>query len=162
MNLPNRIPELEQHLVSSDKTVYYLQKIFKYDDGYTETCILGVWDSPEGDIDKVAQNFIRQEKEFCEYNKFVKPHTFTIRKIRADVHSEVVESKSEHYGSLNKPKTLKCSSCGSNIHYGDSLISKHYDTCDRYFCCTGCLAEFEDAVEYSPKDSTDYNKLFNV
>lgn len=162
MNLPNRLPELEPQLISGGKTVYYLQKIIKYDEGHTESFIIGVWDSPDGDIDKAAQNVIRQDKEFCEYNKFVKPHTMTIRKVKTIISSEVVESKSEHLGMSVKPKTLKCSNCDGNIHYGDSLIVKHYDTCDRYFCCTDCLAEYEEAEKYSPEDSPQYDKLFDI
>lgn len=162
MKLPNRLPELEQYLVSDNKTLYYLQKIIKYDEGYTESFIIGVWDSPDGDIDKAAQNVLRQEKEFCEDNKFVKPHTMTIRKVKATISLEVIESRSDHYGLQIKPKTLKCSNCNSNINYGDSLVIKHYNVCDRYFCCSDCLAEFEEAEKYSPEDASTYNKLFNI
>jgi hypothetical protein len=160
MNLPNRLPELEPQLISGGKTVYYLQKIIKYDEGHTESFIIGVWNFPDGDIDKAAQNIIKQEKEFCKYNKFVKPHTMTIRKVKTTISSEVIESKSEHLGMSVKPKTLKCSNCDGNINYGDSLIVKHYDTCDRYFCCSDCLAEYEDmTAKYSPDDN-EYDKLF--
>ena len=106
MNLPNRLPELEHYLVSGGTTIYYIQKIIKYDEGHTESSIIGVWDSPNGDIDKAAQKVIRQEKEFCEYNKFVKPHTFTIRKIKTIISEEVIESQSEHYGITHKFKSL--------------------------------------------------------
>lgn len=162
MSLPNRLPELDQQLVFGDKTVYYLQEITKYDAGYSESHIVGIWDSPDGDIDKAAQNVIKQEKEFYEYNKFVKPHTFTIRKIKAVISQEVIESQSEHYGLKNKPKILKCSNCNGNINYGDSLVVKHYNTRDKYFCCNDCLAEFEDTTKYSPEDEPQYNKLFDV
>ena len=158
-NIPNRLPELEPQLVSGDKTVYYLQKIIKYDEGYTESFIIGVWDSPDGDIDKAAQNVIKQEKEFCKYNKFVKPHTMTIRKVKAIISSEVVESRSEHYGVDHKFRQLECTNCHGRINYGDSIIVKEYDTCDRYFCCNDCLAEYEDAAKYSPDDN-EYDKLF--
>ena len=107
MKLPNKLPELEHYLVSGSTTVHYLQKIIKYDGGLTESSIIGVWDSPNGDIDKAAQNVIRQEKEFCEYNKFVKPHTFTIRKIKTIISEEVIESQSEHYGITHKFKSLE-------------------------------------------------------
>lgn len=161
MYTPNRLPELEQQLISGDKIVYYLQKIIKYDEGYTESSIIGVWDSLDGDIDKAAQNAIKQEKEFCEYNKFVKPHTFTIRKVKANISSEVVESRSEHYGTDHKFKCLKCSNCGGQINYGDDIVVKHYDTCDMYFCCNDCLAEYESATMCSP-DDVNYDKLFCV
>lgn len=160
-NIPNRLPELEPQLVSCDKTVYYLQKITKYDEGYTESFIIGVYDFLNGDIDKVAQNVIRQEKEFCEYNKSVKSHTMTIRKVRATISSEVVEAQSKHYGITNKFKPLKCLNCGGNINYGDDIVVKHHTTSDRYFCCTDCLAEFENAEKYSPEDSSQYDELFN-
>lgn len=159
MKLPNRIPELEQYFASGEKTVYYLQEITRYDEGHTESNIIGVWDSSDGDIDKAAQNLIKQNKEFCEYNKFVKPHTMTVRKIKVIVSSEVVESRSEHYGIDHKFKQLECTNCHGRINYGDELIIKHYSTCDRYFCCTDCLAEYEDAAKYSPDDN-EYDKLF--
>ena len=159
MSLPNRIPELDQNLVSSNKTVYYLQKIFKYDEGYTDTCILGVWDSPDGDIDKIAQKFINQEKEFCEYNKFVKPHTMTMRKVKATISSEVVESQSEHYGTDHSFKRLECTNCHGRINYGDEVVIKEYDTCDKYFCCSDCLAEYENSYKLM-SDDENYDKLF--
>lgn len=161
MKLQNRIPLLDQTLTSGDMTSYCLQQITKYDEGHSESNIIGVWDSPDGEIDEAAQKIIKKIKDFCKDNS-VKPHTMTLRKVKATISLEVVESRSEHYGLINKPKIIKCLNCGSNIHYGDSLIAKHYDTCDRYFCCTGCLAEFEDAVKYSPEDSSTYNKLFNA
>lgn len=159
MYVPNRLPELEQQLISGNKTVYYIQKIIKYDEGYAESFIIGVWDSPDGDIDKAAQNVIKQEKEFCEYNKFVKPHTMTIRKVKAIISSKVVESQSEHHGINHKFRQLECTNCHGRINYGDSIIVKEYDTCDRYFCCNDCLAEYEDAIKYSPDDN-EYDKLF--
>ena len=159
MKLPNKLPELEHYLVSGSTTVYYLQKIIKYDNGLTESSIIGVWDSPNGDIDAAAQNVIRQEKDFCEYNKFVKPHTFTIRKIKATISEEVIESQSEHYGITHKFKSLECSNCHGNINYGDSIIVKHYDTHDKYFCCSDCLAEYEEADKYLPDDN-EYDNLF--
>ena len=158
MHLQNKLPELEQQLVSGDKTVYYLQKIVKYDGDYAESFIIGVWDSPDGDIDNAAQNVIRQEKEFCKYN-FVKPHTMTIRKVKAIISSEVVESHSEHYGTDRKIKHLECTNCHGRINYGDDVVVKHYDVCDRYFCCSDCLAEYEDAAKYLTGDS-EYDKLF--
>lgn len=162
MSLPNRIPELDQNLVSSNKTVYCLQEITKYDEGYSESHIVGIWDSPNGDIDKATQNVIKQNKEFCEYNKFVKPYTMTVRKVKMTISQEVIESRYDHYGLQVKPKILMCSNCNGNINYGDSLVVKHYDTCDRYFCCNDCLAEFEDADKYSPEDESQYNKLFGI
>lgn len=163
MKLPNRIPELEQYFVSGYKTVYYLQEITKYDEGYlVESNIIGVWDSPNGDIDKAAQNIIKQRKEFCANNKFVKPHTMTMRKVKATISSEVIESQSEHYGKDHNVKHLECANCHGKINYGDEVVVKHYDTCDRYFCCIDCLAEFEDADKYSPEDESQYNKLFDV
>lgn len=159
MNLPNRLPELEHYVTSDIKTVYYLQKIIKYDEGYTESFIIGVWDSPEGDIDKAAQNVIKQEKEFCEYNKFVKPHTITMRKVKTIISSEVVESRSEHHGITHKFRQLECTNCHGRINYGDDIVVKEYDTCDRYFCCSDCLAEYENADKYSPNDN-EYDKLF--
>lgn len=159
MNLPNRLPELEHYTISDNKTVYYLQKIIKYDEGLTESFIIGVWDSQNGDIDKAAQNAIRQEKELCEYNKFVKPHTFTIRKIKTTISEEVIESQSEHYGVAHKFKSFECANCHGNINYGDDIIVKHYDTCDLYFCCSDCLAEYEDADKYLPDDN-EYDNLF--
>lgn len=117
MNLPNRLPELEHYITSDNKTVYYLQKVIKYDEGHTESSIIGVWDSPDGDIDKDAQNVIRQEKEFCEYNKFVEPHTFTIRKVKTTISFEAVESQSEHYGITHKFKQLECTNCHGRINY---------------------------------------------
>lgn len=162
MYIPNRLPELEPYLVSGDKTVYYLQKIIKYDEGHTESFIIGMWDSPNGDIDKAAQNVIRQEKEFCEYNKFVKPHTMTIRKVKTTISSEAVESQSEHYGITHKFKQLECTNCHGRINYGDDIVVKHYTACDRYFCCSDCLAEFEEAEKYSPEDSPQYDELFNI
>jgi hypothetical protein len=155
MNLPNSLPELDINLESDSKTVYYLQKIIKYDEGYTESFIIGVWDSPEGGIDKAAQNIIRQEKEFCKYNKFVKPHTMTIRKVKAIISSEVVESRSEHYGVDHKFKKLKCANCHGLINYGEDVIIK--DT--NYFCCGDCLAEYEYATKCLFGDN-EYDKLF--
>lgn len=161
MKLQNKIPELERYFVSGDKTVYYLQKIIKYDEGHNETYIIGVWDSPEGDIDKAAQNIVRQEKEFCEHNKFVKQHTMTIRKIKAVISLKVVESRSEHYCNDFKFKSFKCENCGGNINYGDEVVIKKYDTCDKYFCCNNCLAEYEDADYLSPGE-IDYDDLFLI
>ena len=157
MTLPpsNRISELDINLESDNKTVYYLQKIIKYDDGYTESFIIGVWDSPEGNIDKFAQNIIRQEKEFCEYNKYVKPHIMTIRKVKAIISSEVIESQSDHYGIDYKLKQLECANCHGLIKYGDDVIMK--DT--NHFCCNDCLAEYEGITRYSSDDS-EYDKLF--
>ena len=163
MSTPNRLPELDQNLVSSDKALYYLQKIIKYDNGHTSSYVIGVWKSPDGDIDKVAQNAIRQEKEFCEYNNFVEPHTMTIRKVKVDIHSTVLEAMSEHFDSKDKPKALKCSNCNGNINYGDRVIVKSKGLHDKYFCCYDCLAEYEDAVSYSSSDdSYQYNKLFGI
>lgn len=159
MKLPNRLPVLEEYLVSGDKTIYYLQEIVKYDEGYTESFIIGVYDSPDCDIDKAAQSIIRQNKEFCKYNKFVKPHTMTIRKVKATISSEVAESLSEHYGVDYKFKQLECSNCHGLINYGDEVIVKEYDTCSRYFCCNDCLAEYENATKYL-SDDENYDKLF--
>lgn len=160
MKLPNRITEIDQDLVSGNKTVYYIQKIIKYDEGYSESYIIGVWDSPDGDIDKAAQNVIRQEKEFCEYNKFVKPHTMTVRKVKAVIYQEVIESQSEHCGVDHKFKPIECTNCHGLIKYGDEVIVKEYDACDRYFCCNDCLADYDEAVKYSPDDNEEYDKLF--
>lgn len=154
MNLPNSLPELEQQLESCNKTVYYLQNIMKYDEGHSESFIIGVWDSPEGDIDKVAQNVIRQEKEFCDYN-ITKPHTMTIRKVKATISSEVVETQSDHYGEDHKFKKLECANCHGLINYGEDVIIK--DT--NYFCCGDCLAEYEDATKCLFGDN-EYDKLF--
>lgn len=160
MKLQNKIPELEYSIVSDGKTVYYLQEITKYDEGYSESNIIGVWDSPNGDIDKAAQNIIKQNKEFCEYNKFVKPHTMTMRKVKATISSEVIESQSEHYGIDHKLKPIECTNCHGLIKYGDEVIVKEYDTCTRYFCCNDCLADYEEAVKYLPNDNEEYDKLF--
>lgn len=159
MKLPNRIPELEQHFISGSKTVYYLQEITKYDEGHSESYIIGVWDSKDGDIDKAAQNIVKQRKEFCKCNKFIKPHVFTIRKIKATVSSEVVESQSEHYGNTNKYKSLECANCHGRINYGDEVVVKEYDTCNRYFCCNDCLAEYENSYKLLSDDES-YDKLF--
>jgi hypothetical protein len=159
MNLPNKLPELDPYLTDCANVIYYLQKIIKYDEGRTESFIIGVWDSPDGDIDKEAQNVIRQEKEFRKYNKFVKPRTMTIRKVKTTIYSKVIESQSEHYGTDYKLKCFKCANCDDNINYGDDLIVKHYVAFDRYFCCSDCLAEYEDAAKYSPDDN-EYDKLF--
>ena len=161
MKIPNRIPELAQHLVSGDNTVYYLQKITNYDEGYSESCIIGVWDSPSGDIDKAAQDLIKLNKEFCEDNKFVKPHTMIIRKVKAVISLELVESQSEHYGVNHKFKQHECTNCHCIINYGDIIIVKHYDACDKYFCCNDCLAEYEDATKHTPDDN-EYDKLFKI
>lgn len=161
MKLQNKIPELEHYFVSGDKIVYYLQKIIKYDGGHTESYIIGVWDSPDGDIYKAAQNIIRQEKEFCEHNKFVKLHTMIISKVKTAICSKVIESISDHYSSNYNFKTLKCENCGKNINYGDEVVIKNYDTCDKYFCCNNCLAEYEDADYLSPGE-IDYDDLFLI
>lgn len=160
MKLSNRIPELEHYATSDNKTVYCLQNIIKYDEGYSESYIIGVWDSSEGDIDKVAQNVIRQKKEFCEYNKFVKPHTFTIRKVKAVISQDVIEAQSEHYGVDHKFKPIECTNCHGLIKYGDEVVVKEYDTCNRYFCCNECLADYDEVVKYSPDDNEEYDKLF--
>lgn len=159
MKLSNRIPELDQHLMSGANVIYYLQEITKYDEGYSESHIIGVWDSPDGDIDEAAQKVIKQYKEFAEYNKFVKPHTMTIRKIKATISEELIESQSEHYGADYNFKPIECTNCHGLIKYGDEVIIKSYDTCDRYFCCNECLADYEEAVKYSPNDN-EYDKLF--
>lgn len=159
MKLPNRIPELEQYFVSGGKTVYYLQEITKYDEGRSESYIIGVWDSPNGDIDKAAQNIIKQRKEFCKCNKFIKPHIMTMRKVKATISSEVVESQSEHYGNTNKYKSLECTNCHGRINYGDEVIVKECDTCNRYFCCSDCLAEYENSYKLL-SDDENYDKLF--
>lgn len=161
MKLQNRIPELDYTLLSGDKIVYYLQEITKYDEGYSESNIIGVWDSPNGDIDKAAQNIIKQRKEFCEYNKFVKPHTLTMRKVKAIISSEVVESQSEHYGTGHSFKRLECTNCHGRINYGDEVVIKEYDTCNRYFCCNNCLAEYENSYKLL-SDDENYDKLFIV
>ena len=158
MKLPNKIPEIDQNLVFEYKSVYYLQKIIKYDEGSSESCVIGVWYSPDGDIDKALQDIIKQEKEFCERNT-VKPHTFTIRKIQAVISSEELWSRSEHYGNALKKNTLKCTNCDGNINYGDEVVVKKYEDGDKYFCCNDCLAEYEDATKYSPDDN-EYDKLF--
>lgn len=155
MDLPNRLPELEQNLTSDSKNVYYLQKIMKYDGGHSESLIIGVWDSPDGDIDKVTQNVIRQEKEFCDYNKFVRPYTMTIRKVKTTISSEVAEAQSDHYGADHKLKKLECANCHGLINYGEDVIIK--DT--NYFCCGDCLAEYEDATRCLLGDN-EYDKLF--
>jgi hypothetical protein len=160
MKLSNKSPELDPYLVSGANVIYYLQTIRKYDEGYTESFIIGVWDSPDGDIDEAAQKVIRQEREFCEGNKFVKPHTMAVRKIKVSISSEVVESRSEHYGVDRKLKPIECANCHGLINYGDEVIIKSYDTCDRYFCCNECLADYEEAVKYSPNDNEEYDKLF--
>lgn len=159
MKLPNRIPELEQYFVSGGKTVYYLQEITKYDEGRSESYIVSVWDSPNGDIDKAAQNIIKQRKEFCKCNKFIKPHVLTIRKVKATISSEVVESQSEHYGTDYKFKHLECANCHGRINYGDEVVVKECDTCDRYFCCNDCLAEYENSYKLMSDDES-YDKLF--
>ena len=159
MKFQNRIPELEHYIASGDKIVYYLQKIIRYDDGYTESFIIGVYNSPHGDIDKAAQNVIRQGKEFCKYNRSAKSHTLTIRKVKAVISSEVIESQSERHDLNHKFRQLECSNCHGQISYGDNIIVKEYDVCDRYFCCNDCLAEYEDAINYLP-DNDKYDKLF--
>lgn len=97
MKLQNRIPILDQNLTSGDMTLYCLQKIVKYDEGYSESSIMGVWDSPDGEIDEAAQRFSKEIKIFSDYNS-VKPHTLTFRKVRATISLELVESRSEHFG----------------------------------------------------------------
>lgn len=159
MNLPNRLPELEQQLLSGDKTVYYLQNITKYDEGYSESHIIGVWDSPDGDIDEVARKIIKQNKEFCEHNKFVKPHTMTIRKVKTVISSEVTESRSEHYGTDHSFKYLECANCHGRINYGDEVVVKEHDTCRKYFCCSDCLAEYENSYKLM-SDDENYDVLF--
>lgn len=161
MKTQNKIPELNKDLMFEYKTVYYLQKIFKYDEGYSESSIIGVWYSQDGDIDEAMLNAIRQEKEFYKYNKSIKPHTFTIRKIKATISSEEIESKSEHYGSQTNHRVLKCSYCGGCINYGDEVLIKKYESDDKYFCCSDCLAKYEDATICFPDDN-EYDKLFCV
>lgn len=155
----NKIPELNKDLVFEYKTVYYLQKILKYDEGYSESRIIGVYNSQDGDIDEAAQDAIRQEKEFCKYNKFVKPHTLTIRKIKATISSEEIESNSEHFGNELKKKILRCTHCNGNIVYGDEVVIKKYEPDDKYFCCSDCLAEYENVTKCLPDDN-EYDELF--
>lgn len=102
MKLPNRIPQLGSSELSEEKSVYYLQRIIKYDDSdIEESSIVGVFDSPEGDIDAEAQKLSHEIKLFCEANKStIMPHNFILRKIKVIVSSEVVESKLEHFGKL--------------------------------------------------------------
>lgn len=159
MKTQNKIPELNRDLIFEYKTVYYLQKILKYDEGYSESRIIGVYNSQDGDIDEAAQDAIRQEKEFCKYNKFVKPHTLTIRKIKATISSEEIESTSDHYGSQTNRRALKCSNCNGCINYGDEVIIKKCESGDKYFCCNDCLAKYEDATICFPDDN-EYDKLF--
>ena len=84
----------------------------------------------------------------------------TIRKVKTTISSEVIESQSEHYGTDYKLKCFKCANCDGNINYGDDIIVKHYVAFDRYFCCSDCLAEYEDmTAKYSP-DNNEYDKLF--
>lgn len=161
MKTQNKIPELDKDLISEYKTVYYLQKIFKYGEGYSESSIIGVWYSKDGDIDRAMQNAIRQEKEFRKYNKPVKPYTFTVRKVKATISSEEIGSKSEHYGSQTNHKVIKCSNCSGRINYGDEVIVKKYESDDKYFCSNDCLAEYEDASKCYP-DDCEYDKLFCI
>lgn len=158
-HVSNKIFELDKNLESDYKTVYYLQKIIKYNEGYSESRIIDVYDSPDGDIDKAAQNVIRQEKEFCKYNKSVKPHTITVRKIKAIISYEEIESKSEYFCSTLKTKILRCSNCNGNINYGDEVVTKKYESDDKYFCCNDCLAKYECAEIYFTDDD-EYDKLF--
>ena len=158
MMLQNRIPELDKDLIFGYKTVYYLQKIIKYDEGDSESSIIGVWYSLDDDIDKAAQDAIIQVKELYKYNE-VKPHTLTIRKIKATISSEEIESKFEHFGDECKKKILKCENCSGNINYGDEVVIKRYESGDKYFCCNECVVEYEDATVCFPCDN-EYDKLF--
>lgn len=135
MYIPNKIPELDKDLIFGYKTVYYLQKICKYDEGDSESSIIGVWYSLDDDIDKAVQNTIRQLKEFYKYNE-VKPYTLTIRKVKATISSEEIESKSEHFSNEFKKKILKCEKCDGKINYGDEVIIKKYESGDKYFAAT--------------------------
>lgn len=160
MKTQNKIPELDKDLISEYKTVYYLQKILKYDEGYTTSSIIGVWHSSEGEIDEAVQSIIRQEEATRRYNE-VKPRTLTIRKIKTTISSEEIESKSERYGSQTNHKALKCSNCSGRINYGDEVIVKKYESDDKYFCSNDCLVEYENATVCCP-DDCEYDKLFCV
>jgi hypothetical protein len=165
MTIQNKIFEVDQDLVYYDKTVYYLQKILKYDEGETISSIIGVWDSSEGDIDEAAQSTIRQEETLRRYKETlrryneVKPYTFIIRKVKADIHFKVIESESNYYGNTSKKNILQCANCNVNINYGDEVVIKKYESDDKYFCCNDCLAEYEDATTCFPDDN-EYDKLF--
>lgn len=160
MMIQNKIPELNRESLFEYKTVYYLQKILKYDDGYTTSSIIGVWHSSEGEIDEAAQSILRQEEATRRY-KEVKPRTLTIRKIKTTISSEEIESKSERYGSQTNHKALKCSNCSGCINYGDEVLIKKHESDDKYFCCNDCLAEYEGALTCYP-DDCEYDKLFCV
>lgn len=165
MQVPNRIPELVHYSKFNKDKVYAIQRITEYDDGKVESSYIGIFDWNDPNIDEILQKSIENQwyinKQFCEENKYIKPHKYTLRIVEIDMTLKETFSKSDHFGMDHKWKTLKCDNCHGNICYGDPVIKNGNQT----FCCYDCLEESGYIQTYSPDESDEdvqniYDKLF--
>jgi len=151
------IPVLNSKLVAGTKWIFCIQKIIKYDDANEESYsdYIGAWDSDTGDIDKTMESIYNREKEFCDNNKFVKPFTFTLRKVAIECKMEVVDKIEDHFG--NDYKQLQCNECGNIIQYGDDFVSDPLN--EFVYCSTECFMKSHN-ISLHESWNKDYDSNF--
>ena len=156
MQVPNKLIELDYNKQSDNKEVYILQKIIEYKDR-TECIDAFVFDSckENDEIYKALENLRRTEKQFCDYNKYIKNHTCTYRIVKVKMGADTIYSVSDKYENNHNWKTLQCNNCNGNIYYGDDVVIKG----NKIYCCYDCLAE-ENDIEKLSSDDCEYDELF--
>lgn len=160
MKTNKNLPVLERQCVAGTTWRYCVQKIVQYDDGkfepYSE--YIGAWNSDTGDIDRAMEDIYRREKEFCDNNKYVKPFTFTLRKVAIECKMEVIDEMKDHFGK-DDYKTLCCAECGCAIQYGDDFLTDK-DT-GKIYCCSDCFVKSHNVIQHE-MNNDDYRKYFGL
>lgn len=158
MKTNKNLPVLERQCVAGTTWRYCVQKIVQYDDGkfdpYSE--YIGAWNSDTGDIDRAMEDIYRHEKEFCDNNKYVKPFTFTLRKVAIECNMEVIGEKKDHFGTDNY-QPLHCAWCGRTIQYGDGFLTDAVT--DVVYCDAECFMACRGIVQHDSCD-VDYESHF--
>ena len=159
MKTNKTLPMLEKECISDTIWRFCIQKILKYDDTnysvYSD--YIGVWDSATGDIDKAMENIYRQEKEFCDNNKYIKPFTFTLRKVAVECKMEVIGNKIETHFGDNNYQPLYCAACGRTIQYGDGFLTDAM--ADVVYCDAECFMKSRNVIQHDSQDD-DYESHF--
>ena len=158
MKYPDKIPVLSMTRTSEEKKLYGIQKICKYDDAdeVIYENYVGIFDSPDGDIDDTMKKIYNREKEFCENNKYVKPFKFILRKVAITCQLKEICKIEDHFGD-NSYEVMHCAECGSSIMYGDNFITDA--NTDAVYCCADCFME-SHGVKVHESDDSDYESRF--
>ena len=81
-------------------------------------------------VNEISYEVPQERWPLERFNKFIKPHTMTMRKVKATISSEVVESQSEHYGTDHSFKLISDIECiklcvDDNSNYAEGIMAYH-------------------------------------